>query len=116
MSVDWEKSVSIDGVIGDYFIQARKDRNSDDWYIGGVTDEEAREVQVPLSFLQDHRTYRAVIYRDAADAHWQENPEAYEIESKLVTSNDELTVRMAPGGGFAVRLQSDGETPQPYPV
>lgn len=114
--VNWDVTRPLDGVIGDYFVTARKDRDSDDWYVGGVSDEEERTVTVNFSFLQEHRTYEALVYRDADDAHWQTNPEAYVIEQrKQITTTDSLRLRMAPGGGFAVRIQPEGEIAQPYP-
>ncbi len=113
--LSWETTIPIDGVISDYFVTARKDRNSDDWYIGGLTDEESRTVTVDLNFLQDHRSYTATIYRDAEDAHWQSNPEAYVIEHQQVTIQTSLTINMAPGGGFVVRIRPEGQTPYPYP-
>lgn len=112
---NWETTVPIEGVIGDYYVVARKDRNSDDWYVGGVTDEEQRSAKLDLSFLQEHRTYTMTVYRDAEDAHWAENNEAYTIEARQVTSQDSLEVTMAPGGGFAVSIRSANETPRPYP-
>lgn len=113
--VNWEQSIPLDGVIGDYFIIAREDRDSDNWYVGGVTDENKRTVVVDFSFLQNHRSYMATIYRDADDAHWDTNPEAYEIETRRVTSQDNLSIVMAPGGGFAIRIASEGGAPYPYP-
>ncbi len=113
--VNWEVTKPLDGVIGDFFVTARKDRSSDDWYVGGVTDEASRTVTVTLDFLQEHRTYRATIYRDADDAHWQTNPEAHTIEQRHVRQGDVLELRMAAGGGFAIRITPEGETENPYP-
>ncbi len=113
--VNWEMTIPLAGVIGDYFVTARKDRSSDDWYVGGVADEQERPVTIDLGFLPEHRSYTAVIYRDADDAHWQDNPEAYAIEERQVASTDSLAIRMAPGGGFAIRIKPVGETAHPYP-
>lgn len=113
--VNWDITKPIDGVIGDYFITSRKDRDSDDWYVGGVTDENERTVEFKLDFLQEHRTYIANIYSDAEDAHWQNNPEAHVIENRLVSSQDSISIKMAAGGGFAIRLQPRGEVELPYP-
>jgi alpha-glucosidase len=114
--INWEVSLPLDGVIGDYFAIARKDRESDDWYIGVVTDEEARTLSLSLDFLPDHQRYSATLYRDADDAHWDTNPEALIIEAKEVQSTDTLTLRMAPGGGSAIRLTPVSQTPPPYGV
>ena len=114
--VNWEITRPLDGLIGDYYIVARKDRDSDDWYIGGVTDENRRDVSVTLDFLNEHQTYIATIYRDTDNSHWQTNPNEYEISSIKVTSNDSLTMSMAEGGGIAVRIQLDGENDSHYPA
>ncbi len=114
--VNWEATVPLEGAIGDYYVVARQDRDSDDWYVGGVTDEAARTVTVNLSFLQEHRTYTLALYRDAKNAHWKDMPEAHEIEQRTVTSLDSVEVYMAPGGGFAISIKPADETPRPYPT
>lgn len=113
--VNWDVTVPIDGAIGDYYIVARKNREADDWYVGGVSDEHSRTVTFSLNFLQEHRSYTATIYRDSEDAHWESNPEAYEIEQRVVSSTDSLALHMAPGGGFAVSIKPAGMTAHPYP-
>jgi alpha-glucosidase len=102
---DWERSLLVDGAIGDFCIFARQGRNSDHWYIGGITDEEAREAVVPLTFLEPDRTYTLTLWRDAEEADWETNPYAYRIEERTVTSRDTLSVGMAKGGGFAAWLR-----------
>ena len=77
----------------------------DVWYVGGITDENAREVTVALDFLKPGLTYEAVIYADAPDADFETNPQAYTITTRDVTSADSLTVWMARSGGFAVSLR-----------
>jgi alpha-glucosidase len=101
---DWDDTRVLDGEVGDFAVVARKDRRSDDWYVGGVTDEQAREVTFAFDFLEPGRDYAARIYRDADDADWASNPHAIEIETRPIRRGDRCTVRMAPGGGFAVRL------------
>ena len=76
-----------------------------DWYIGGVTNEEARRVRVSLDFLDRTSEYEAQIYRDGDDAHYRENQLSHIIENRRVSSSDFLDIWMAPGGGFAVRLK-----------
>ena len=102
--VNWDKTVPILGQIGQYYIVARKDRDSEDWYVGGVTNEEGHRVRLNLDFLGDG-IYEAQIYRDSDDAHFRENQLAIEIESRKVGKMDNLDLWMAPGGGFAVRLK-----------
>ena len=113
--VDWDMTVPIDGAIGDYYIVARKDRTSDCWYVGGVTDENERTVTLMFDFLQEHCGYEVTVYRDTDETHWRDNPEAYTIEQRLVSCNDSLKIRMAPGGGFAMSIKPEGETTAPYP-
>lgn len=103
---DWEQSLLLDGKIGDFCVFARQERGSDNWYVGGITDEQAREIDIPLSFLKDPMAhYTAVLYLDAEDADWQTRPYAYNIEERQVTASDTLHVRMAPGGGFAMEFK-----------
>lgn len=102
--VDWEDTRVLDARIGDYVTIARKQRGGDDWYLGSVTDENGRTLETPLSFLDRDRTYFAEIYRDADDADWQTNPEAHTIESRPVNAQTILPIRLAPGGGEAIRF------------
>lgn len=101
---DWSKTIGINGVIGDYITIARKDRNSDNWYLGSVTDENGRELSIPLTFLDKGRKYRAEIYADGKDADWIKNQLAIDIYSQDVTCETTLNIKLAPGGGYAVRL------------
>ena len=95
----------VDGVIGEYCIFARQERGSENWYIGGVNVDEAREVTIPLSMLTEGKTYVATIYRDGEEADWQTNPYDYEIEEQTVTAADVLQLRMASGGGLAIAVK-----------
>ncbi|WP_370191307.1 glycoside hydrolase family 97 protein [Qipengyuania sp.] len=102
---DWAESRVLAAEVGDYVVTARKDRNSDEWYVGGGTDTEPREMPVALDFLDPGKRYRAEIYRDAATSNF-EGPTRFdiEIEQREVTAGETLDLRMAPGGGFAVRF------------
>ena len=104
VAVDWAETRILNGEIGDYVTTVRKDRNSDDWFLGAVTDEHPRVLDAALSFLDPGRRYRAEIYRDAPDAHWQTNREAIVIENREVTASDTLSLQLAPGGGQAIRF------------
>ncbi len=101
---DWSDTQVLNGKIGDYVTTVRKDRNSDDWYLGSLTDENARELNVDFSFLDPGVTYRAQIYRDGDDADWKSNPYSIAIEEISVTSASQYTIRLAPGGGQAIRF------------
>lgn len=104
VAVDWSESRYLDAEPGDYLIIARKAKDSGQWFCGGVTDENAREFDVDLSFLGEG-SFEATIYADAPDAHYKDNPQAYEISRKVVSSTDKLHTKMAPGGGFAVSFK-----------
>ena len=111
--LDWEKSVYISAEPGDHVVVARKAKGSDQWFVGGVTDENAREVTMTLDFLEPGRKYEARIYADAPDASgvgntFETGSEAclkYEITEKKVTSKTKLKLRMAPSGGFAISIR-----------
>ncbi len=102
--VNFEKTIPLAGEVGEYFIVARKERDSSNWYLGGVTDETARRVHINLDFL-DPGVYRAEIYADAENAHYRDNPFAIDISTKHVSKNNTLELYLAPGGGFAIRLE-----------
>jgi len=107
--VDWADTRVLNGEVGDYVTFARKDRNSEDWYLGAITDEQPRTLTVPLAFLDAGRKYTATIYRDGADAGFEGNPASIEIESRAVTRQDTLMVKLAPGGGQAIRFAARGK-------
>jgi len=104
VAVDWETSKTIDGRIGDYVIVARKAKNTGEWFLGAITDEEGRTFNVPLNFLTPGRKYTAEIYADGPGANWATNPLPVSISKKTVDSNTNLSVVLAPGGGQAVRF------------
>jgi alpha-glucosidase len=101
---DWQDTRVVNGEVGDYATIVRKDRNSEDWYLGSVTDEEARTLQVPLSFLDAGRTYTAQIYRDGEEAGWKTNPFAFVREERQVKRGETLTLKLGSGGGAAIRF------------
>jgi len=101
---DWAESRVLNGEIGDFVTIARKDRDSENWYLGALTDEEGRVLEVPLSFLTAGKRYRAQIYRDGPNAHYRTNGKDIVIEERTVTSADTLSLRLAPGGGQAIRF------------
>ncbi|NVD44937.1 glycoside hydrolase family 97 protein [Qipengyuania atrilutea] len=102
---DWAESQLIAGEIGDYAIFARKDRKSEDWYVGGVNDATPRDVSLPLDFLEDGKTYTATIYKDGEGATYEtEARHDIAYETKRLRKGDTLDLWLAPGGGAAVRL------------
>ena len=103
--VEWRDSKYLEAEPAKYITVARLDKNSDDWYVGGITDDQEREAIIDFSFLPHGQKYIATIYADAPDAHWETNPQAYTITKKDVTYKTKLKQKIAPGGGFAIRLQ-----------
>ena len=102
VAVDWQQTRVLNGEVGDYVTIARKEKDGDRWFLGSITDESARSFDLKLDFLDPGVTYRAAIYADAEDAHWDENPTAIAITTRNVTAEDELDVELAAGGGLAV--------------
>nr|WP_314446713.1 glycoside hydrolase family 97 protein [uncultured Sphingomonas sp.] len=104
VAVDWDDTRMLEGAVGDYAVFARKERGKPTWFIGGITDEEGRDLDLSLDFLDAGARYRAEIYRDGDGADFRTNPRAIAIEKRIVTAADRMKLRMAPGGGFAIRL------------
>ncbi|WP_420606907.1 glycoside hydrolase family 97 protein [Novosphingopyxis sp.] len=103
---DWERSVTLQGKVGDYVVVARQQRGARDWYLGAITDEEARDLTQPLTFLPAGKRYEAQIYADGPGADYRTNPLSLAISSKMVTSKDTLPLKLAPGGGVAIRFRA----------
>ena len=101
----FEQTIPLLGEIGKSYVVARQGWESNDWFIGGVTNEEGRRVQLYLDFRDNGANYVATIYRDSDDAHYRDHQLGYVIEEKVLRRGDKLEVYMAPGGGFAVKLQ-----------
>ncbi len=102
--VDWSESHYLDAEPGEFIVAARRTKGGDDWYVGGVTNDEARDVTVSMSFLKPGVTYQATFYTDSPDADCDSNSGAYEISKETVTSRTVSTIHMARGGGFAISI------------
>ncbi len=102
--VDWADSRYLEAEPNRYITVARLDKHSDDWYVGAITDENARDAVIDLSFLPKGEKYVATIYEDAPGADWKENPQAYRIRTVKVKPGQKLKQRLAPGGGAAIRI------------
>lgn len=107
VGVDWTKSVVLDGEIGDHIAIARQERGTGNWFVGAITDENAREVTIDFSFLDDGREYKARVYKDGPNAHWDKNPTEYIIEEITINKSIKKTYNLAPGGGVAISLMTD---------
>lgn len=103
--VDWEQTRTLPSVIGEYAVVARQERGGTGWFLGAATNEDGRTVTVPLDFLESGMRYEATMYLDGDDADYRTNPTGYKIAHRTVMSRDLLTLKLAPGGGAAVRFR-----------
>lgn len=104
VAVDWDESRYLAAEPGEYIIAARREKGGQRWFVGGVTNEDARTMTVDFSFLTRGQKYMATIYADAKDADYETNPEKYVISRRVVTAKDKEKIFMARGGGFAISL------------
>lgn len=102
---DWEETKIINGKIGQYITVVRRDRGKGDWYLGSITNEEGRTIELDLSFLTPGKKYKAEIYQDGEDANFESNPLPVEIRTLAVESTSNLSLKLASGGGSAIRFQ-----------
>ena len=103
---DWQKSQAIAGEIGEYVVFARQERDGKDWYLGAISDEQARKVTVKLDFLQPGQQYQAQIYADGKKADWKTHPYEMNIEQREVNSQMVLDLSLATSGGAAIRFKA----------
>ncbi len=102
VAVNWDTTLVLDSEIGDFVTTVRKERDGDRWFLGAITDENSRTIKVDLDFLDDDKTYKANLYLDGENAHWDKNPLDIDITSKELTSGDTLKLYLAEGGGAAI--------------
>lgn len=102
---DWYDTKVLHADVGNYITVVRKDRNSGDWFLGSISDEYGRVLDADLGFLEAGKTYLATIYRDGTEADWLSNPFEMDVVEVKVTSEDTLRLRLAPGGGQAIRFK-----------
>lgn len=105
VAIDWDESYILEAEPGDYITIARKAKGKNEWFVGGITDENKRTATVDFSFLPKGKTFEAVIYGDAKDADYIKNPQAYEIKRMKVTSKTKLKQNLATSGGFAISVK-----------
>ena len=104
VAVDWDKSLYLEAEPGDFLTIARKEKGTSRWFVGGITDENARTAEFRLDFLDPSKKYVATLYADGKDADYQNNPTDYRIKKGIVTAKTKLSVRLARSGGFALSL------------
>ncbi|MCI6212708.1 glycoside hydrolase family 97 protein [Bacteroides heparinolyticus] len=104
VAVDWDDSKYIEAEPGDYITIARKAKGTNNWFVGGITDENARTATFTLDFLEPGKQYAATLYADGKDADYQANPTSYQIKKGIVTHKTKISVKEARSGGFALSL------------
>ena len=105
VAADWDESKYLEAEPGDYLTVVRKAKGKETWFLGAITDENARKSEIKLDFLDKGQKYKAIIYEDAKDAHWQKNPIAYKIRTLEVTNKSKINLNLAPGGGTAISFE-----------
>ena len=105
VAIDWDKSVYLEAEPGHYLTIARKEKGSNNWFIGNVNGNHARTSNIKLDFLDNGKKYMATIYTDAKDANYKTNPQAYTIKTKKVTSKSKLALLSVPAGGYAISIK-----------
>ena len=105
VAVDWDESHYLAAEPGDYIVAARKAKGKNEWFVGGISDENAREIPISFDFLDKGKKYEATIYADGKDAHYMDNPHSYTVTTRKVTSKSKLTLRLAAGGGVAISIK-----------
>ena len=104
VAVDWDDIKYLEAEPGDYITAARKAKGTNNWFVGGITDENARTANFTLDFLEPGKQYVATLYADGKDADYKENPTSYQIKKGIVTSKTKMSVKLARSGGFALSL------------
>ena len=104
VAVNWDQSYYLEAEPGDYVTVARKTKGKDEWFLGAITDENPRKTVLKLNFLTPDKKYKATIYEDGKDAHWEKNPKSYAIKTIQVTSKSKINLNLANGGGTAIRF------------
>ena len=103
--VDWQRTEYLEAEPGEYVTIARKDKHSNDWYVGCSAGYNGHESKLTLDFLDPDKKYEATIYADAKDASWDKNPQAYTITKKKVTAKTKLNLKAGIGGGYAISIK-----------
>ena len=104
VAVDWDESKYIEAEPGEYITVARKAKNTNNWFVGGITGENARTSTFVLDFLEPGKQYVATLYADGKDADYEKNPTSYQIKKGLVTYKTKISTDLARSGGFAISL------------
>ncbi len=107
VGVDWEETRVLDGEIGEFVTIARKERGTGNWFLGSITNEDERRISIECNFLDRGKKYTAIIYSDGKNAHWDDNPTDYQIDTVTVYHRSNINLNLAPGGGCAISFVSE---------
>ena len=107
VATDWDDTYVLEAEPGAYLTIARKAKGKQEWYVGGITNEEARQAVIDFSFLPAGKNYTATIYADGKDADWRTQPKSYKISSKKIHHKTIIKQRLAPSGGVAISIKED---------
>ena len=103
--LDWQNSIYLEAEPGEYLTVVRKDKHTERWFLGAITNKDPRKTSISLDFLTTGKKYKATLYLDGKDADWKDNPKSYQIITKEVTSKSDLKLKLAPGGGAAISFE-----------
>ena len=104
VGVNWEQSLTLDGEVGEFVTIAREERETGNWFVGSITNEDERDITINFDFLPEGKEFKAQIYRDGETAHYRDNPGDYVIDSEAIKKGDSKTFHLASGGGVAISL------------
>ena len=107
VGVDWEQTRVLNGEVGDFVSIAREERGTGNWFVGAISDENPREVEIDFGFLPEGSSFEATIYKDHPQAHYRDNPTAIEIEKQVVSNKSRIRFQLAAGGGLAISLMKE---------
>lgn len=107
VGVNWEQTIVLNGEVGDFVTIAREERETGNWFVGSITDENRREITIDFSFLEKGKKYIATVYRDGKDAHYRNNPLDIHIEDIEVDSDTQMKLALSEGGGLAISLKAN---------
>lgn len=105
VGVDWEQTIVLNGEVGDFVTIARQEKETGNWFVGSISDENKREINIDFKFLTEGFEYEAIVYKDGKDAHWDTNPTSFEIENFTATNTTKKTFTLAEGGGLAISIK-----------
>ncbi len=105
VGVDWEQTKVLNGEVGDFVTIARQERETGNWFVGSITDENQREITINFDFLEKGKEYEVIVYKDGNDAHWDQNPTSIQIDTAAIDNTVKKTFKLAAGGGLAISLK-----------